>query len=78
MNVEINREEAPLLALGLAILILSTSVAAVAGVVSPSAALQGMSLTYFALLFLFFAALILYLSRAQGVAKTEGRAEEES
>lgn len=76
MNIEFNKEEAPLLAFGLAILILSTSVAAVAGVVSASSALQAMSLTYFALLFLFFAMLISYLSRprVQGGVKSAAEA----
>ena len=63
MEMKLNKEEAPLLALGLVILIVSTALAAIGGTVS--SALQEISLAYFVLLLAFVAMLVSYLSRSK-------------
>ena len=63
MEVKLTKEEAPLLALGLVILIVSAALAAIGGTVSP--VLQEISLAYFVLLFAFIAMFVSYLSRGK-------------
>ena len=63
MEVKLNKEEAPLLALGLVILIVSTALAAIGGTVS--SVLQEISIAYFVLLFAFIAMFVSYLSRSK-------------
>lgn len=63
MEVKLTKEEAPLLALGLVILVVSTALAAIGGTVS--SVLQEISIAYFVLLFAFIAMLVSYLSRSK-------------
>ncbi len=63
MEMKLNKEEAPLLALGLVMLVVSTALAAIGGTVS--SALQEISIAYFVLLFAFIAMFVSYLSRGK-------------
>ena len=63
MEVKLNKQEAPLFALGLVILVVSTALAAIGGTVS--SALQEISIAYFVLLFAFIAMFVSYLSRSK-------------
>lgn len=63
MEMNLNREEAPLLALGPVILIVSTALAAIGGTVS--SVLQEISIAYFVLLFAFIAMFVSYISRSK-------------
>ena len=63
MEMKLNKDEAPLLALGLVILVVSTALAAIGGTVS--SVLQEISIAYFVLLFAFIAMLVSYLSRSK-------------